>query len=49
MDTPEGRVVGTRDWDIAYDTVVEIIDPRLGVLVHSERVEPSLVGFTTMG
>ncbi|WP_425153631.1 hypothetical protein [Candidatus Palauibacter sp.] len=48
-DTPEGRFVGTRDWDLAYDTVVEIIDPRLGVLVHSERVEPSLVGFASMG
>ncbi|WP_420462834.1 6-bladed beta-propeller [Candidatus Palauibacter sp.] len=49
VDTPEGRFVGTRDWDLAYDTVVEIIDPRLGVLVHSERVEPSLVGFASMG
>lgn len=48
-DTADGRRVGIRDWDVAFDTVVEIIDPHLGVLVHSERVKPMLVGFTNLG
>lgn len=43
----KGRVI--RDWDLAYDGIIEVLDPQRGVLLYSERFPETWDAFLGRG
>ena len=46
---PLGPTKGVDDWNLYRDSILEVIDPRRGVVIASKRFDPQFFGFTRQG